>query len=394
MKNKILIILVLCFSLCGCGNYSELNDLAVITGVGIDMKDDKYSLSYLIANSQMSQTSSKEGEAQTTVYTAVGDNLSEASRKIEAKSSRRLYYGHINIVIFSEDVGKNGFLKISDYILRHPETRKQFYILQAKDASAEDILKIVTPLESFPSQGISSLIESNKKDQGFANDVNYGMFVSRILDTGYDATVPSITIKGGAKKGSSLKNLESTSPKTYLMLDDTAIYKKDKFIGYAKDKESESINIMSGSAKDIIYNFKHNKNEITFSSSNVKSKIKIKSTKKVVITVNGKGFISEINSDEDLENLKVIKRMERSLNKSLKNNLVKTLDTLQNKYKSDVLGIGNLIYKKYPNKWKTLKKNWEDKGFKDVSFEVKVNLVIESCGSLEKTIKEVQSEEN
>ena len=394
MKNKIFIILILCFCLCGCGNYSELNDLAIITGVGIDIKDDKYNLSYLIANSQMSQTSSKEGEAQTTVYTGSGKNLSDAARKIKAKSSRRLYYGHINIIIVSEQVGKKGFLNIADYILRNPETRKQFYILQAKDSSAEDVLKIVSPLESFPSQGISSLIEANKSDQAFSNDVNYSAFVSRLLDTGYDATMPSITIKGNEDKGSSLKNLESTSPKTYLKLDNTAIYRKDKFVGYANAKESESINIMNGSATDIIYNFQHNKNEVTFSSSDIKSKIEVKSPKKISINVDGIGFISEINSDDDLEKIKTIKELQKDINKSLKKDLTKTLEALQSKYQSDALGIGNLIYKKYPDKWKSLKKNWHNKGYKDVDFDVKVNFIIESSGALEKTIKEVKDEKD
>ncbi len=394
MKNKIFVILVLTFSLCGCGNYSELNDLAIVTGVGIDMNGDKYNLSYLIANSQMNQTSSKEGEAQTTVYTGTGKNLSDAARKIEAKSSRRLYYGHINIVIISEDVGKKGVLNIADYILRNPETRKQFYILQAKDASAEDVLKIVSPLESFPSQGISSLIEANRSDQAFSNDVNYSSFVSKLLDTGYDATIPSITIKGNEDKGSSLKNLESTSPKTYLKLDNIAIYRGDKFVGYANDEESESINIMNKSATDIIYNFKHNNDVITFSSSNVKSKIKIISPKNVSISVDGMGFISEINSDDNLENLNTIKELQKILNSSLEKDLNKTLNTLKYKYKSDVLGIGNLIYKKYPNKWKNIKKDWNNKGYKNTNFDVKVNFIIESSGALANTIKEVKDEKD
>ena len=132
MKNKIFVLLVFCLILCGCGNYRELNDLSVITGVAIDKDESGYKLSYLIANSQKAQTSSKEGEAQTTVYSGTGKNLTEAVKAIEVKSPKQLYYGHITTVIISEEIGKEGFLKVSDIILRNPETRKQFYILKLR----------------------------------------------------------------------------------------------------------------------------------------------------------------------------------------------------------------------------------------------------------------------
>lgn len=114
MKNKIFVLLVFCLILCGCGNYRELNDLSVITGVAIDKDEAGYKLSYLIANSQKAQTSSKEGEAQTTVYSGTGKNLTEAVNAIEVKSPKQLYYGHITVVIISEEIGKEGFLKVRD----------------------------------------------------------------------------------------------------------------------------------------------------------------------------------------------------------------------------------------------------------------------------------------
>ena len=67
----------------------------------------------------------------------------------------------------------------------------------------------------------------------------------------------------------------------------------------------------------------------------------------------------------------------------------KTLDSLQNKYKSDVIGFGNMIYKKYPDKWKSLEKDWNKKHFKDLKFDIKTDFTIESTGSLDQTIEEV-----
>ncbi|MBQ9011765.1 MAG: Ger(x)C family spore germination protein [Bacilli bacterium] len=200
MKNKILITLLLCFCLCGCNNYRELNDMAIITVVSIDKTDDKYELSFLVANARNSQTTSKEGEAQTTVYSGKGNTLLEAAEHIDFKSPKKLYLGHINVVIISEQIGKEGFLKVSDFLMRYPETRKQFFLMQTRDCKAKDVLQMVSPLESFPSQHIASLLKSNRDSESVTQITDYATFVSKTLEKGIDPMIPVITIVGNKNK--------------------------------------------------------------------------------------------------------------------------------------------------------------------------------------------------
>ena len=185
MKNKLIIVPIICFLLCGCNNYRELNSIAIITGVSIDKIDNKYEVGFLIANSPKEQTSSKEGEARTTVYKAKAPSIAEAIQHIDYESPKKLYFGHINIVIISEKIGKEGFLKTADFLLRHPETRKKFFIMQAKDSNPSDILKIVSPLESFPSGSIATLLKSTKDTEGVLEITDYTSFISKILENGY-----------------------------------------------------------------------------------------------------------------------------------------------------------------------------------------------------------------
>ena len=56
---------------------------------------------------------------------------------IDRKTPKSLYYGHINVVVISEEIAQEGFLKIADWLLRNPETRKQFYLLQSKEKTAK-----------------------------------------------------------------------------------------------------------------------------------------------------------------------------------------------------------------------------------------------------------------
>lgn len=390
MKKLILIIttLIISVTLTGCGGYEELNNLSIVTAVAFDKTDDEYELSFLIANSPKAQTSAKEGEAKTTVYTGKGKTIAEASKDIEQIVPKQVYLGHINVVVISEDIAKDGFLKIADWLLRNPQTRKKFYLLQAKDEKAKNILKIVSPLESFPSQSIATLIESNSETKSIATSITYSNFISQILEKGYDPVLPSITINGSVKEGSNEKNLETTEPESYLVLGPLAIYKGDKLKGFSTEEESWAINVLKGDSKEINYNVKYQNENISIETSSLKSTIKIIDEKNIEITISGVGDIYNINNKIDIQDYKEINKIEKAWSSSLKKDLTKVIKKVQNKWQADIFGFGNLIYKNNPNTWEKLEKNWNSKYFPNLNIKVKTDLKIDATGSLINTIKE------
>ncbi len=390
MKKLILIIttLIISVTLTGCGGYEELNNLSIVTAVAFDKTDDEYELSFLIANSPKAQTSAKEGEAKTTVYTGKGKTIAEASKDIEQIVPKQVYLGHINVVVISEDIAKDGFLKIADWLLRNPQTRKKFYLLQAKDEKAKNILKIVSPLESFPSQSIATLIESNSETKSIATSITYSNFISQILEKGYDPVLPSITINGSVKEGSNEKNLETTEPESYLMLGPLAIYKGDKLKGFSTEEESWAINVLKGDSKEINYNVKYQNENISIETSSLKSTIKIIDEKNIEITISGVGDIYNINNKIDIQDYKEINKIEKDWSSSLKKDLTKVIKKVQSKWQADIFGFGNLIYKNDPKTWEKLEKNWNSKYFPNLNIKVKTDLKIDATGSLLNTIKE------
>ena len=392
MKRFILILITLCLtiSLSGCGGYNELNELSIVTAVAFDKKDDNYELSFLIANSPKAQTSNKEGEAKTTVYSSQGKTIPEAAKSIEQIVPKQIYLGHINVVIISEDISKDGFLKIADWLLRNPQTRKKFYLLQAKDVSAKNILKIVSPLESFPSQSIATLIESNAESKSVATSVTYSNFISQILEKGFDPVLPSITINGNVKKGSSEENLETTEPESYLVLGPLAIYQDDKLKAFSTEEESQAINILRNDAKEVNYNITYQNEDIGIEAGKLNSSIKIKDSQNIEITISGRGDIYNINNKIDTQDYKEIDKIEKAWKDQMTKNLRKIVKKIQTKYKADILGIGNLIYKNNPKEWQKLEKDWNDKYLPNLNIKIKTDLKIEATGSLIKTIKEDQ----
>lgn len=391
MKNKILIILMLCFCLCGCGNYRELNDMAIITVVSIDKADDKYEMSFLIANARNSQTTSKEGQAQTTVYSGKGKTLTEAAEHIDFKSPKKLYLGHVNVVVISEEIGREGFLKIADFLMRYPETRKQFFLIQAKDCKAKEILNMVSPLESFPSQHIASLLKTGRDSESVIQIVDYASFVSKSLDEGVDPMLPAIKIIGDPEKGGDEKNLESTKQKAYLKLESVAIYRNDKFVDYLDFSNNLMVNIINNKVHEMKTIFKYKNNKIGLTSDNLKTEVKIKNYNTVNINISGEGSITEINANIDLENTNTLTEMEKALNNNIKKRCKKVIEKMQKKYHTDVFGFGNKLYKSNPKTWKKIENKWNDKYFPNLKINIKSNIKITKAGSLNRTIQKEET---
>lgn len=381
---KKIIILVLCLALCACTDYAELNTLSIVTAVSIDKEKDNYKMAVLIANSPKAQTTSKEGEAKTTVYEAKGKTIAEVIKLIDKKTPKKLYFSHINVVIISEEIGKEGFLKTADWLMRHPQTRNRFYLMQVKNDKASDVLKIISPLESFPSQSIATLIESSQNAKANTSAASYSNFIGRVLEKGYDPIMPTIIINGSVKKGSKQENLETAMPNTYLSLGPIAIYKKDKLIATSTRKETEMIQLINGEAKELTSKIKYKNITANIFAENIKSKISLKDKNKIEIKIKMLGNIYEINGNINIDNPKNIKKLEKKWSKTLKKDIKKLINKTTKKYKTDIFGFGNLIYKNHPKKWKKIKNNYLSK----LDIKVKVDTSIISTGSLTKTLKE------
>lgn len=394
MNKKLLFLIPIIFLLTGCWNYQELNSLAISTAMAIDKNDDGYEVSILIANSKKSQVSSKEGESQTVVYSAKGKTLSDALKNIDLENPRQTYIGHLSVIVISENVAKDGLMNTLDLLLRDSESTKRFYVAIAKDYKAKEIIKIISPLETFPSQTISTNIRASSESQAVSAAVTYSKYIESLLKVGINPMLPTIIIEGDAKDGSEEKSLEKASPDAILKLSTLSIFKKDKLVGYATKDESRGINLMAGKINEMIVKYECDSDYLVTSLSQLKTNIKISFKNDLpvaTIYISGNGDITENNCNLKLTDKKVIKKIQKGINKEIKNLIDKGLKLLKEDYKSDVIGFGNLVYKKNPSYFKEIK-NWDEDEFPNLEVNVKTNINLSTKGSARQSIKEAIDE--
>ena len=135
-KIKILIVLMFITLTTGCWQYTELNDLALVTGIGIDKEKDDYLLSVQIINVRK-QTKNFAGNEETpvTVFDATGKTLGEALNKISLELSHELYFGHIDMVVIGEETAKLGIREFIDFYYGIVMFEKIYPVIIAKELS-------------------------------------------------------------------------------------------------------------------------------------------------------------------------------------------------------------------------------------------------------------------
>ncbi len=396
MIKKLFIVLVFLsiFFVTGCWNYDELNQLAICSGMAIDKDNDEYKVSLMISNSKKYQVSSKEGESQKVVYSAKGKTIDEAVRNINLESPKKVYLGHLSIILVSEEVAKDGMLNIMDYLIRNPESTKRFLLALVKDSKAYEVLQIISPLEAYPSQDLTINLKVASDLQAISSAVNFSQFVEAYIKKGTNPSLPTIVIEGDAKDGTKDKSLEQATPDAIAKLSTIAIFKEDKLVDIASEEESEGINLLAGRIKKMIVTTECDNNYLSTEIKNIKTSLKIKfKNNKPVIYFNfkGVGAIEEFMCSVDIRDTKTIDKINNDLNNEIAKIITAGYKVAQEN-KTDIFEIGNLIYKKNPKYFNKIMDSWDDEIFPNTTLNMNINLNLKSKGSLEQTIKEAKNE--
>lgn len=371
MKKFVLIIITLFILLIssGCYNYKEINDMAIVSSIGIDKdnKNNKYIVSAQIMNSKESEDSE---DSQITVYTKEGDTVHEALRNITLKSPRKLYGNHLSKIVLSEEVAKEGIDNILDIFNRITEVRNEFIITIVKEDKASDVLKVLTTTESIPAEYVKLSLKIADKTSGLTYATKLDEFISLYLKKGIDPVVPVLKIDKKEKKGTTINNITTTNPISKIVIEDLAVTNKGKLETYLKNEEVIGYNFLRNQIQKMIIPVKCDDENNYASILILKNKTKSNTAKKdneyiINFNINSEAIITEYNCKKDLTDEKVIKELEKDTEKKIKRYIKKSLNK-QKETKGKFLGLERIIYLDYP-KYKN-----EDYS---VKYNAKVNLV-------------------
>ena len=350
--KKLFIITIIIFLCSGCFNYVEINDLVLISGIGIDYKDDKYIVSAeaLYQNKENSDSNFEWGQ----VISASGTSLSSAFTNLSISLDKSPYYAHLKVVIISEEIANNHLNDLFDFFLRNNDIRNIFSLVVSYNTSPEVILSKSNEYSPVVSEKIKELLENNEYKNHIVKNLYFKDIASDYLTKNKDIALSAISIS-------------DEKP----VIDRLIIFHGNKNVGYLDNNMSSTLSKLNNKNPNVLVKYECEKNKyITVNIYKSTTKYNIyKNTFNVFANLNGE--IIENNCNIDLENIKEYKDITNKINKKIENDYKYLFQYLKN-VDSDLLGIN----KKYFNKYR--KRN--TKYFKEASFNIKTNTHLNKKG--------------
>ncbi|WP_440961308.1 Ger(x)C family spore germination protein [Paenibacillus nitricinens] len=369
------ISLLLLVSILGCWDYTEIEDRAVVAGIGIDKDSD----GKLLATVEIVDTKEgmKSSQAGYKMVSLSGKTLFEIVRGMISITGKKLFWSHSKAIIISEEVAKEGVVKVIDWYNRDTETRSDVYVFVSKEKTAQEVINLNSSTETIMSYGLAQqmAIEQNVST---APVVEIWDFIEKLETPGDCAIAPLIYIheKNGQK-----------NPR----VSGTAIFKMDKMIGKLSGEETKYMLFVKDNIKGGVLTVNNEEGTPDFTLEIFSNKTKVKP-----VWVNGKlrlqintfthTGLDEVMTTEGFTSLNSKNVIEKRAAKELQKNILSVVKKVQQDYHSDIFGFGEIIFENMPKTWTELDKDWE-REFSDLEVVVNSTVIIESSAQNSRSIQ-------
>lgn len=383
---KIIMVMVLAGFISGCSELEEIEERGFVVGAAYDIVKKKKSNPIMKGTYQMvlpsklaQQGGQGDGDSENYInVSAKADSVFEQIRIIAKKISRTLFFPHIQVIIFSDELLANPYVlqNTLDVYFRDHEMRRNIRLFVSKK-NAESILKQSAKPENLPAQYIDMLAEHPPKNAQMIEAARIGEVQGKMIaDRSFALPLLGLTKQGVQMEGAALIR-----------------GKDNKCVGTLSGEQTLGMNYVIGKKIGSFFTVRKKNQLITYEIHKLRRKIQVSTenaTKpKFDIHLSTEGILAELHFNEPKQVMNE-KFLKKEISKEMKKRIEKSIQLVQKKYKVDVLELGE-VYKRHNYKeWKKISKNW-DQGqnyFSNAEINVHVDPTIEHSGSaLPKKVK-------
>jgi spore germination protein KC len=362
----------------GCVDNKELTEVAIVLAVAIDK--DENTGEYIVTSETVVPDALKSTENSDKI--PVEYMVDKGKTLIDAvvgttDFDRAGFYGHTKVIVLGENLAKEGLGPIIDSVARSKDMPRNIPVLIAKGYKGREILGVKYGINKIQAQNMVGIINGIKLTSKITIS-NFLDIFKKISGKGINPVIGAVEINNDIDFDTEKYNKNTVEA---INLTHTAIFKKDKLIGYLDNQQSISLNFILGEFKQgliripgLVDKEKYINFEIKRSKSKMKAQI-IDGNIFYTIEITGEGLIREIQDSTDITDVNTLYEVQDQINKNIKNNIENLIKTIQKDYNSDIFGFGVELYKKYPKQWKEIENDW-DKYFPHVKCQAIVNFKV------------------
>ena len=377
----------------GCWDRIEVTELAIISGVALDQagpQSVRMTVS-IVAPTRVRTPGSGAGEASPSpdvVISAEGRTVVDAAVALQAKTGRRLFWGHIEVILVGEALARQGLAPVFDFFARHRQPRLRT-LVAVVPGDASDVLATMAVIEPSTAAAVTRLAELHP-----AALITLKDFLADRLEQGREAVVPIIRVasRGAAQPGTlQISPDKEPDPPPSVQRDPLqpelvglAVFRGDRVVGYLDWSESVALlwvrsqSIVSSVTVPLGSTDQHVSLTIVRSATEMRPRFE---GDRIVMEMRlfGEHDLIEDTAGVDTDSPRVVKLIEQELAEAISQSVRRAIAKLQKEFRSDAFGFGAAVRRADPARWRELSARW-DTVFPDVVVELEVQTFIRRVG--------------
>ena len=382
-KKALLLALVVlqAFFLSGCWNYRGLNELAIVSGITVDIEKDtnEFTLGYEVID--LAEDVKSSG-LKAILIESKGKTIFDAARNAKRRLEKKLYFGNTLLVVVSEEIAKSGHLMhIIDWFLRDAELRESAHMVVAQTPTAADLLKIEgvnNAIVAFEMENIVS--DDNTVTSSLTAPMLYQAY-NLMHSKGKDLTLPAFHVVINDEEPAAEAN-------------GIALFKGEAMVGFLSPEETKYVLFANGQVQGGILtlsttgDLEHDVG-LEISKSSAERSFSIENGQlNMNVNIEVVAYLAEAGMGIDALNEEEVTSLEAMAGAAIKERTEAVIEKMQTEYHSDVFGFGSMIHQKNPTLWKQVSDNWNDGYFPGIKVSVHAKASIVNTAYLKKSTNE------
>lgn len=384
----------------GCWDYNEIERRGYVLGIAIDVaephprgQDDleeymnereiekmipqkgspRYSYTIQIPIVSQARNRPEAGggpvdEARTWNLTIAGNSFFEVNRQFATRLDFAAFYEHLQVVVISEEVARQGILEPMDFLLRDHELRRRTRVF-ITPGEAKAILDVIPRIEDYSSMYLAKLPLGASKTSRIADLTDLGV-VSQNIHHEVDFTLPRVTATKDEIKDAGV-----------------AIFKGDKMTGWLGEIDTIWAKWIRDLVKGgvVVVESPNEKGKlVTVEIVNVSSKVRPHiQNDEIFMNIDIKGQFNLVEEmrygKEDVFEVDFIRSVEKLIEEKIATEIKDTVAYVQEEFEADIFRFDVAMMRYAPREWEMYEQHWADI-FPLVKLNVNVDATIRLVG--------------
>ncbi|EGW36081.1 Ger(x)C family spore germination protein [Desulfosporosinus sp. OT] len=379
----ILSLIICLLSLSGCWGKTEVEELAPLIGVGLDLgkKPGTYLITQQLARPKQGGTTAAEVEDRT--FSIEASSAREAYEEVYKISNRIPFMGSLKVIVIGEDAAKAGFNDILDFNQRYSEFRRSMFLVLVK-GEAQSFLNLKLRNGQLPAMSIKNHMEQGENLSTFPT-VRLGHYLTVL---GTKSTAPIIPVVNSIKSGKGGIEYKDGKNGEEIQIQGAGVLSGDRLVDFLTDKETKGYMWLENNVVHRLINTVGiGESGVNFGGQVLKSTTKYKvkdndGTIELQYQVKASIAVDEVmglkKQLSEAEWIDLMKVAEESFAKEIEEECLLSLKK-QRELGIDFLGIGRHIEQRNSAYWKTVKEQWQEK-IVDFPISLDVQVTIHHAG--------------